>query len=69
LSLGTEPAVPLGENCNVREILAAPTDAQDKVFDSMIKVLRAESGPKVRAAADALRTLNQSFGDDGPRSE
>jgi type IV secretion system protein VirD4 len=69
LSPGTESAVPLGENCDVREILAAATAAQDEEFDSMMKVLHAESGPKLRAAADALRTRNQSLGDDGPRSE
>jgi hypothetical protein len=52
----------------VREILAAATDGQDDEFDSMMKVLRAESTPKIRAAAEALRSLNQSFGDDAPRA-
>jgi hypothetical protein len=57
---------PLRENCDVP---SGRTDAQDEEFDSVMKVPRAESGPKVRAAADALRALNQSFGDDGPRSQ
>jgi len=68
LSLGAAPAAPPGENCDVREILAAATDGQDDEFDSMMKVLRAESTPKIRAAAEALRSLNQSFGDDAPRA-
>jgi type IV secretion system protein VirD4 len=68
ISLGAAPTPPTGENCDVREILAAATDGQDDEFDSMMKVLRAESTPKVRAAAEALRSLNQSFGDDAPRA-
>ena len=64
LSLGKAPTAPAGENCDVREILAAVADGQDEEFDSMMKVLRAESAPKIRAAADTLRSLNQSFGDE-----
>lgn len=69
LSLGEAPAVPAGESCDLREILAAATDGQDEEFSSMMKVLRAESAPKMQAAVDALRSLNESFGDDEGRSE
>src|ERR1700733_5226323 len=48
--------------------LAATTGAQDEEFDSMMKV-PCGIGSEVRATADALRTLNQFFGDDSPRSE
>jgi type IV secretion system protein VirD4 len=65
LSLGAAPAVPPGESCDVREILAAASDDQDEEFASMMKVLRADAGPKVRAAADALQSLNRSFGEQG----
>lgn len=68
LSLGAAPAVPPGESCDVREILAAASDGQDEEFAAMMKVLRADAGPKVRAAAGTLQTLNQSFGEEG-RSE
>ncbi|MBY3060381.1 type IV secretory system conjugative DNA transfer family protein [Rhizobium leguminosarum] len=63
LSLGAAPAVPAGENCDVREILAAASDGQDEEFASMMKVLRADAGPKVQAAADALQSLNRAFGE------
>lgn len=65
LSLGAAPSAPPGEGCDVREILAAATEGQDEEFDSMMKILRAESAPKVREASEALRALNRSFGDDG----
>jgi type IV secretion system protein VirD4 len=68
LSLGAQPAPPPGESCDVREILAAANDGQDDEFRSMMKVLRTEAGPKVQAAADALQTLNRSFGEE-ERSE
>ncbi|MGR9426199.1 type IV secretory system conjugative DNA transfer family protein [Rhizobium leguminosarum] len=67
LSLGAAPAVPPGESCDVREILAAASDDQDEEFASMIKVLRADTGPKLRAAADTLQSLNRSFGEEGQR--
>jgi type IV secretion system protein VirD4 len=63
LSLGAAPAVPPGESCDVREILAAASDGQDEEFTSMMKVLRADAGPKVQAAADALQSLNRAFGE------
>jgi type IV secretion system protein VirD4 len=65
LSLGAAPAVPPGESCDVREILAAASIDQDEEFASMIKVLRADAGPKVLAAADTLQSLNRSFGEQG----
>lgn len=69
LSLGEAPTAPAGESCDLREILAAATDGQDEQFNSMMKVIRAESAPKMQAAVDALRSLNESFGDDNGRPD
>ncbi len=64
LSLGAQPPAPPGEICDVREILAAAADEQDDGFKAMTAVLRAEQGPNVRTAVEALAALHRRFGDD-----
>ncbi|CAH1662821.1 MULTISPECIES: type IV secretory system conjugative DNA transfer family protein [Hyphomicrobiales] len=63
LSLGAQPPAPVGENCDVREILAAAAADQSEDFVSMIDVLRAAPGSEVQEAFDTLRSLNRSFGE------
>jgi type IV secretion system protein VirD4 len=69
LSLGAQPTPPPGENCDVREILAAAADGQDQDFNSMMTVLRTGPAPKLHEAIQTLHTLNQSFGEDERPSE
>lgn len=63
LSLGAQPPAPAGENCDVREILAAAAADQRDEFGTMVDVLRTAPGPKVQEAFETLRSLNQSFGE------
>jgi type IV secretion system protein VirD4 len=63
--LGAQPPAPPGENCDVREILAAAAEEQGDGFDAMKAVLREASGSSVRQAIETLDTLHRTFGDDG----
>ncbi|MGN8117397.1 TraM recognition domain-containing protein [Labrys sp. 22185] len=68
LSLGAAPTAPPGENCDVREILAAAADGQDEDFASMLTVLRADAGPRCgrpqtrcnRSIVPSVNTQNRS---------
>ncbi|AUD00164.1 conjugal transfer protein TraG (plasmid) [Bradyrhizobium sp. SK17] len=65
LSLGVAPA-PVGESCDLCDILALAGERQDEVFDTMMGVLKshqAEAGP-VTEAARTLEGLHRLFGDD-----
>ncbi len=64
LSLGAEPSAPPGENCDVRDILAAATADQDEDFDAMMGVLRKAPEAKLKEAIETLDGLHRSFGDD-----
>ena len=68
LSLGAQPAAPPGENCDVREILAAAAADQNEDFDIMVDVLKKAPGPKVQDVVATLNSLHRSFGDDGTES-
>ena len=63
LSLGAQPTAPAGENCDVREILAAAAADQSSEFGLMIDVLKIAPGAKVQEALKTLRSLDDSFGD------
>jgi type IV secretion system protein VirD4 len=70
LSLGTAPA-PIGESCDLREILASAGEGQGEAFDAMMGVLKSrdiEAGP-LADAAKTLEALHRSFGDDGAQME
>lgn len=68
LSLGAQPQAPSGENCDVREILAAAVADQGDDFAAMVDVLKNAPGPKVQEAVTTLNALQSSFGDeDGGR--
>lgn len=65
LSLGTPPEQ-IGESCDLRDILASAAVEQNEAFAAMQSVLNAEgsdASPMARAA-EALETLQRSFGDD-----
>jgi len=64
LSLGAQPHAPPGENCDVREILAAAVADQGDDFGIMMDVLKRAPGPKVQDAVETLNALHQSFGKD-----
>ncbi len=66
LSLGPQPA-PIGEMCDLRDILASSSARQDEKFDAMLGVLKSSqhgSAPVVEAA-NVLSSLHRSFGDEG----
>ena len=65
LALGAAVA-PIGESCDLRDILASAGEGQGEAFDAMIGILKshhAEPGP-LADAAETLRVLHRSFGDD-----
>ena len=62
LSLGAQPTAPPGENCDVREILAAAVADQGDDFDVMIDALKRAPDPKVQEAVAMLDALHRSFG-------
>jgi len=64
LSLGAQPPLPPGGNCDVREILAAAADSQDEEFGGMMDTLRGAPSTKVQHAAGTLDTLHTSFGEE-----
>ena len=64
LTLGAEPPVPSEDSCNVRDVLEASASAQTDVFETMADVTSGLRGNDVRLAANALRELQQAFGDN-----
>jgi type IV secretion system protein VirD4 len=70
LSLGAAPQPPVGENCDLRDILASAADGQDEHFDAMRNVLDQTASPTgaVRKAIDELTSLHASFGEEKTES-
>jgi type IV secretion system protein VirD4 len=67
LSLGNEPTPPRGENCNIKDVLAAAEDVQRDGFDEMAASLHAVTmKPKLRDALWELNALQEGFGDNEP---
>lgn len=66
LSLGAAPPVPAGESCDVRDILASVSMAQDEEFIAVLSGLERSisASQGVRQAAETLVSLHRSFGDD-----
>ncbi|WP_347265422.1 type IV secretory system conjugative DNA transfer family protein, partial [Nitrobacter sp.] len=64
LSLGAQPPAPSGENCDVREILAAAVADQNSDFGAMLDVLKNAPDPKVHEAVETLNALHRSFRDN-----
>ncbi|RXT43405.1 hypothetical protein B6S44_28760 [Bosea sp. Tri-44] len=64
LSLGTPPA-PVGENCDLRGIIAAAGDEQEATFAIMMQALGEQSSTSssVAQAAENLKSLQRGFGD------
>lgn len=65
LALGDAPT-PVGENCDLRDILASAEEGQDEAFDAMMGVIKsdqAEGGP-LAEATKTLEGLHRSFGDE-----
>ena len=64
LSLGAQPPAPSGENCDVRDILAAAVADQGSDFGAVRDVLKKAPDPKVHEAVETLNALHRSFGDN-----
>ncbi|WP_131196794.1 type IV secretory system conjugative DNA transfer family protein [Lichenihabitans psoromatis] len=64
LSLGVEPAVLSGESCNVRDVVGACESAQTDDFKTMDCTTSGLRDSGVRLAAEALRNLQEAFGED-----
>jgi type IV secretion system protein VirD4 len=67
LSLGTAPSAPQGENCDLRNVIAASLAEQTRSFDSMVasidSTMRKSSEP-LEEAFSVLARLQNRFGDD-----
>jgi len=65
LRLGAPPT-PIGEDCDLRRIIAAVGHEQNAVFATMMQGLRElpAASNSVAEAANSLRTLQRQFGDD-----
>ncbi|MFG1315548.1 type IV secretory system conjugative DNA transfer family protein [Xanthobacter autotrophicus] len=67
LSLGDQPLVPPGENCNISDLLAASESAQRRDFEAMAASTAAVGQEeRVRQALTTLTGLQDGFGDDAP---
>ncbi len=64
LSLGAEPALLSGESCNVRDVVGACESAQTDDFETMDCTTSGLRDSGVRHAAEALRDLQEAFGED-----
>ncbi|MCX8254373.1 MAG: type IV secretory system conjugative DNA transfer family protein, partial [Beijerinckiaceae bacterium] len=66
LSLGDAPEGPIGECCDIQDVLMAAEGAQHDAFEAMkANAARGERAENFREAVDTLASLHLRFGEDG----
>lgn len=70
LTLGTAPAPPRGENCNIRNVLTASEGEQETEFATLLSAVADPNGSEtLKSVAVVLSRLNKAFGDDERTAE